>query len=62
MRVDVGAGEECEKGAAEGRIVGSCQQMARDLVNLPGNYLQAVDIATAAEGSGKLYGYGSEKQ
>ena len=57
LRADVGAGEECEKGAAEGRIVGSCQQMARDLVNLPGNYLQAVDIATAAEGSGKLYGY-----
>jgi len=57
LRVDSGAVAESEEGAAEGRIVGSCQKMARDLVNLPGNYLQAVDIAKAAEDSGKTYGY-----
>ena len=57
LRVDSAAVDASEKGAAEGRIVGSCQKMARDLVNLPGNYLQAVDIAKAAEESGKKYGY-----
>ena len=49
--------EEVEKGVADGKIVGSCKKMARDLVNLPGNYLNAEDIAKAAEESGKRYGY-----
>ncbi|NTV06389.1 MAG: leucyl aminopeptidase [Chlorobiaceae bacterium] len=57
LRVNAGAFKESEKGVAEGKIVGSCQKMARDLVNLPGNYLQAADIAKAAEESGKKYGY-----
>jgi len=50
--------EEAEKGVADGKVVGSCKKMARDLVNLPGNYLNADDIAKAAEESGKKYGYG----
>ena len=49
--------EVAEKGAADGKVVGSCKKMARDLVNLPGNYLSADDIAKAAEESGKKYGY-----
>jgi len=57
LRVDSGVFDEAEKGAASGKIVGTCQKSARDIVNLPGNYLQAVDIAKAAEDSGKKYGY-----
>ena len=57
LRVEADACEECEKGVAEGKIVGSAQKMARDLVNLPGNYLQAKDLAEAAAESGKKYGY-----
>ncbi|MEI6638539.1 MAG: leucyl aminopeptidase [Chlorobium sp.] len=55
--VPSGVFEEAEKGGMEGKIVGSCKKMARDLVNLPGNYLNAEDIAKAAEESGKKYGY-----
>ena len=57
LRVDSAVFEETEEGVAAGKIVGSCQKMARDLVNLPGNYLQAEDISKAAEESGKKYGY-----
>ena len=57
LRVDEGGVEEIKKGAAEGKIVASCQKMARNLVNLPGNYLQAEDIAEAAVESGKKHGY-----
>jgi leucyl aminopeptidase len=57
LRVDSAVIDEAEKGAADGKIIGSCQKMARDLVNLPGNYLQAEDISKAAEESGKKYGY-----
>ncbi len=57
LSVDSNVFEEAEEGAAEGKIVASCQKMARDLVNLPGNYLQAEGIAKAAEESGKKYGY-----
>ena len=57
LRADAGVFEEVEKGVAEGKIVASCQKMARDLVNLPGNYLQADDIAKAAVESGKKHGY-----
>ncbi len=57
FRVDEGAFEQSEKGVAEGAIIGSCQKMAKDLVNLPGSHLQAEDIAKAAEESGKNYGY-----
>jgi leucyl aminopeptidase len=55
--VDSSVFEEVERGVAGGKIVGSCKKMARDLVNLPGNFLHAVDIAKAAEESGKKYGY-----
>ncbi len=46
-----------EEGVAAGRITGSCQNMARDLVNLPGNMLQAEDISCAARDSGSRAGY-----
>ncbi|MEI7934453.1 MAG: leucyl aminopeptidase [Chlorobiaceae bacterium] len=57
IRVDSGVYDEAEKGAADGKIIGSCQKIARDMVNLPGNHLRAGDIAKAAEDSGKKYGY-----
>ena len=57
VRAEAGVLEEVEQGVAEGTIVASCQTMARDLVNLPGNYLKAEDIASAAVESGKIYGY-----
>jgi leucyl aminopeptidase len=46
-----------EKGAAEGLVVGTSRNAARELVNLPGNLLEALDIAKAAKESGKKYGY-----
>jgi leucyl aminopeptidase len=57
LRVDSKSSDEIEAGISEGKIVGSCQKMARDLVNLPGNHMHAVDIAKAAEESGTKYGY-----
>jgi len=57
LRVDAEVVNEVEKGVAEGTIVGSCQKMARDMVNLPGNYLEAEDISKAAVESGKKHGY-----
>lgn len=55
-----GCGELCdsiEKGAADGMIVGTCQNMARDLVNLPGNHLSAEDLAHAAREAGQRGGF-----
>lgn len=46
-----------QEGIDTGMITGSCQNMARDLVNLPGNLLQAEDIARAASESGARSGY-----
>ncbi|NTW56735.1 MAG: leucyl aminopeptidase [Chlorobiaceae bacterium] len=46
-----------EKGAAEGMVVGSSRNGARELVNLPGNLLEAEDIAKAAKESGKKHGF-----
>jgi leucyl aminopeptidase len=60
LRVDTVISEEAKMGVVSGKIVGSCQKMARDLVNLPGNYLNAEDIAKAAVESGKKYGYNVE--
>jgi len=57
LKVDADTLDSVERGASSGTIVGSCRKMARDLVNLPGNYLQAEDIAKAAQESGKKYGY-----
>lgn len=45
------------KGAGSGVIVGTSQNRARDLVNLPGNLCSAEDIANAAKESGSTYGY-----
>ncbi|MEI8032563.1 MAG: leucyl aminopeptidase [Chlorobiaceae bacterium] len=57
LRVDGSTSGAAGKGALEGKIVGTSQKVVRDMVNLPGNYLQAEDIAKAAEESGKKYGY-----
>ncbi|TCD48373.1 leucyl aminopeptidase [Chlorobium sp. N1] len=57
LRVPASALAAAETGMAAGMAVGSAQLMARDLVNLPGNYLQAEDISKAAVDSGKRYGY-----
>ena len=46
-----------EKGAGKGIIVGSCQNRARDLVNLPGNHLTAQELADAAIEAGKRGGF-----
>jgi leucyl aminopeptidase len=46
-----------EKGAKAGMIVGSCQNQARDLVNLPGNHLSAEELADAAIEAGKRGGF-----
>jgi len=57
LRVEPALLADAEKGAEAGRIVGEAQCMARDMVNLPGNYLQAEDISKTAVASGKKYGY-----
>ncbi len=57
LRVDSSVFDEAEKGAAYGKIIGSCQKMAKDMVNLPGNHLHAGDISKTAVDSGKKYGY-----
>ncbi|EAT59447.1 leucyl aminopeptidase [Chlorobium ferrooxidans] len=57
LRAGASVLDAAERGVEAGRIVGSCQKMARDLVNLPGNHLQAEDISKAAEESAKKYGY-----
>ncbi|NTW51375.1 MAG: leucyl aminopeptidase [Chlorobiaceae bacterium] len=51
-----GCGEhtpEVEKGSDSGSIIGLCQNMSRDLVNLPGSHLSAEDLAEAAREAGK---------
>lgn len=45
------------QGVDLGSVTGSCQNMARDLVNLPGNMLQAEDISRVAAESGARGGY-----
>jgi len=57
LRVEPSLLGEAEKGAEAGRIVGEAQSMARDMINLPGNYLQAEDLSKIAVESGKKYGY-----
>lgn len=48
---------EVEKGANAGLIIGTCQNLSRDLVNLPGNYLSAEELADAAREAGKRGGF-----
>ena len=57
LRSDTAQLAALEEGFAAGLITGSCQNMARDLVNLPGNMLQAEDISRAALDSGARGGY-----
>lgn len=57
LRVNAGSMKDARQGADKGLIIASCQAVARDLVNLPGNLLNAVDIARYATESGRLYGY-----
>ncbi|NTW74760.1 MAG: leucyl aminopeptidase [Chlorobiaceae bacterium] len=45
------------KGADAGLVVGTCQNMSRELVNLPGNHLTAEDLAQAARDAGKRGGF-----
>jgi leucyl aminopeptidase len=45
-----------EKGANAGMVIGTCQNMSRDLVNLPGNHLSAENLADAARDAGKRGG------
>ena len=46
-----------EKGAHAGMAVGTCQNVSRDLVNLPGNHLSAEALADAAREAGKRGGF-----
>lgn len=46
-----------EKGAHAGLAVGTCQNVSRELVNLPGNLLSAEDLAEAAREAGKRGGF-----
>ena len=55
-----GCGEHAEavgQGANAGLVVGSCQNVSRELVNLPGNHLSAEDLAEAAREAGKRGGF-----
>ncbi|NTU68548.1 MAG: leucyl aminopeptidase [Chlorobiaceae bacterium] len=52
-----GYASEVEKGANAGLVTGTCQNVSRDLVNLPGNYLSAEDLAEAARQAGKRGGF-----
>jgi len=49
--------EAIEKGAGKGMITGTCQNRARDMVNLPGNHLSAEDLAEAALEAGSRGGF-----
>jgi leucyl aminopeptidase len=57
LRADKDIADLVEKGGAEGLVIGSSRNAARELVNLPGNLLEAADIAKAAKESGKKHGY-----
>jgi leucyl aminopeptidase len=49
--------EAIEKGAGKGMIIGTCQNQARDMVNLPGNHLSAGDLAEMALEAGRRGGF-----
>ncbi|MEC9486315.1 MAG: leucyl aminopeptidase [Prosthecochloris sp.] len=57
LRVNAGAVNDAGRGANDGLVVASCQGLARDLVNLPGNLLNALDIGRYAMESAESYGY-----
>ncbi|NTW10974.1 MAG: leucyl aminopeptidase, partial [Chlorobiaceae bacterium] len=57
LRADKNVAAQVETGGSEGMVVGTSRNAARELVNLPGNLLEAEDIAKAAKESGRKYGY-----
>ncbi len=56
IRVNAGGVKEVEDGARRGVIIADARNLARDLVNLPGNLLNAADIADAARKSAEKSG------
>jgi len=57
FRGNAGSVKDIENGVLSGGLIGDSQSLARDLVNLPGNQLNARDIARYARESGERYGY-----
>ncbi|RDD30448.1 leucyl aminopeptidase [Prosthecochloris sp. ZM] len=57
FRVNAGSINDVEKGTVSGMVIAESQGVARDLVNLPGNLLNAVDIARYASESAEKHGY-----
>lgn len=56
IRVNAGSVKEAAEGAGRGVIIADARNLARDLVNLPGNLLNAEDIADAARKSAEKSG------
>lgn len=56
IRVNAGSVKEVEKGTRDGQIIADARSLVRDLVNLPGNLLNAGDIAEAARKSAEKSG------
>ena len=56
VRVNAGSVKEAAEGAGRGEIIADARNLARDLVNLPGNLLNAEDIADAARKSAEKSG------
>lgn len=56
IRVNAGGVKGAEEGVRCGRIIADARNLARDLVNLPGNLLDAEDIAEAARKSAEKSG------
>ncbi|WP_287373572.1 leucyl aminopeptidase [Prosthecochloris sp.] len=56
IRVNAGNVKDVEDGVRSGRIIADARCLARDLVNLPGNLLNAEDIAEAARNSAEKSG------
>ncbi len=56
IRVNAGGVKSAEEGVRCGRVIAEARSLARDLVNLPGNLLDAEDIADAARKSAEKSG------
>lgn len=56
IRANAGGVKNVQEGAENGRIIAEARSMVRDLVNLPGNLLNAEDIAEAARKSAEKSG------
>ena len=57
IRVNAGSEKEVRAAAGRGSVIASARNLARDLVNLPGNLLSAEDIADAARKSARKSGF-----